>query len=75
MDAKETGDMAKKVNKYLYLYVVQGYYSSTYGWEDCCQSEDYKEAVADLRAYRIEERGVPHRLIQRREPNPEYVKS
>lgn len=63
----------KKANKYLYLYVVQGRYGDTYGFEDLCESEDYKEAVADLRAYRINEIGYPHRLVHRRELNPEYV--
>lgn len=62
----------KKVNKYLYLWVVQGHYAAGYGWEDLTQSESYKEARADLKDYRINETNYPHRMIHRREPNPEY---
>ena len=57
------------MNKYIYLHVVQGYYSSHYGWEDLCESEDRQEARRDLRVYVENEREFPHRLIQRREPN------
>lgn len=56
-----------KVNKYIYLYVVQGKYVGR--WEDLCASEGWKEARADLKAYRDNERGVLHRLIKRRELN------
>lgn len=56
----------KKQNKYLYLFVVQGFYS--YGWEDLTQSESLKEARADLKAYRDNEPGA-FRIIQRRELN------
>lgn len=66
--------MRKKVNKYLYLYVVQGRYSSEYGWEDLCSSEDFREAAEDLRSYNNEEGGFSHRVVMRRELNPEYVK-
>ena len=59
-------------NKYLYQFVVQGYYGTRYGWEDLCQSESWKEARADFRSYRENETQYPHRLIERREPNPEY---
>lgn len=55
------------MNKYIYLYVVQGHYS--YGWEDLTQSEDRSEARADLKAYQNNELGVAHRLIKRRELN------
>jgi len=53
-------------NKFTYLYVIQGNYG--FGWEDLTQSENYKEARADLKDYRNNEPG-PHRMIQRREPN------
>ena len=59
----------KRINKYLYLWIVQGFYS--YGWEDLCASEKYSEARSDLRAHR-ENEPYPMRLIHRREPNPEY---
>lgn len=67
--------MAKKVNKFLYLYVVQGKYTQEYGWEDLCSSEDYFESVSDLKAYRQNEREYPHRLIERRVLNPQYKKT
>lgn len=44
-------------------YVVQGYYSQ--GWEDLTASTDYREARADLKAYR-ENAPEPVRLIKRR---------
>jgi len=56
------------MNKFVYLHVVQGYYG-TYGWEDLTQSEVRKEARDNLREYRENEPGTPHRLIQRRELN------
>jgi hypothetical protein len=61
-----------KTNKYLYLYVVQGYYTKSYGWEDITQSENYIEARNDIRAYRENERGYMFRMIHRRELNPEW---
>ena len=61
----------KRINKYLYLFVVQGNYG--YGWEDLTASESYKAAIADLRAYRKNDNyAVGHRLVKRRELNPEY---
>lgn len=60
-----------KINKYLYLWVVQGNYGS-YGWEDVAESESYLEARYNLREYRISSGPAPHRIIQRREPNPAY---
>ena len=60
------------MNKYLYLFVVQGHYGDQYGWEDLCQSEDFKEARGWVRDYNRNE-AAPHRLIKRREPNPDYT--
>ena len=60
----------KRVNKYLYLWIVQGFYG--YGWEDLTASEKYSEARANLRDYQTNEIDVPHRLIKRRERNPEF---
>ena len=53
-------------------YVVQGNYG--YGWEDLTASDDYSEARNDLKAYRENETGVPHRLITRRVPITENLK-
>ncbi|NCB44111.1 MAG: hypothetical protein EOM59_16055 [Clostridia bacterium] len=65
--------MVQKQNKYLYLHVIQGNYVG-YGWEDLSAygQDEYKEARSDLKAYRENERGIPHRLIRRREINPKY---
>lgn len=57
-------------NKYLYLWIVQGHYGF-HGWEDLTAAENRQEALGYLRDYRVNEPG-PHRLIQRREPNPDY---
>jgi hypothetical protein len=66
--------MRTKPNKYQYLNVVQGYYAP-HGWEDLTASTDYKEARADLRAYRVNDPTTAHRLIKRRELNlPSLVK-
>lgn len=56
-----------KRNKYLYLYVIQGYYGT---WEDETQTESLKEARQHLRAYRQNMPQYAHRIIQRRELNP-----
>ena len=53
------------MNKYTYLYVLQGKYD---GWEDLTASESYKEVRADLLAYRLNE-GGQYRIINRRHPN------
>ncbi len=50
------------MSKYEYLWVVQGFYGT---WEDLTQSEIWREAKSDLKAYRENENGV-FRLIQRR---------
>ena len=59
-----------KQNKYIYLWIVQGRYGL--GWEDVDASESYREARESLKAYRTNEPKFPHRLIKRREVNPEY---
>ena len=53
------------MNKYTYLWVVQGFYGS---WEDLFASEDWIEAKGDLKAYRENEVGS-FRFIRRREIN------
>jgi|TARA_R110002074_G_scaffold34824_4_gene95325 hypothetical protein len=57
-------------NKYLYLYVVQGNYGGY--WEDLSESDTHKEARYNLTEYMISSGPSPHRIIQRREPNPAY---
>ena len=61
----------KKTNKFLYVWVVQGNYGS-YGWEDLCSSESRKEARANLRDYNLNEWNHAHRMIYRRELNPDW---
>jgi hypothetical protein len=45
-------------------YIVQGNYGP-HGWEDLTASTNYKEAQADLKAYRVNDK-APTRLIKRR---------
>ena len=61
-----------RINKYLYLWVVQSYYGDLYGWEDVTAEDTYTEGRARLREYRENEPQYPHRMIHRREPNPKY---
>ena len=61
-----------KKNKYLYVWVVQGYYTGNYKWEDISQSESYREARQDLKDYNANEQAYPHRLIWRKELNSEF---
>jgi len=49
------------------VYVIQGYYTPGYGWEDVSEYDNRAEARADLKAYRENEPGYSHRLITRRE--------
>jgi hypothetical protein len=62
-----------KNNKYEYLFIIQGLYGAGYGWEDVTAEESSKEARARLREYRENEPEYPHRMIRRREPNPNYT--
>ena len=64
-----------RVNKYVYIWVVQGNYGYGHGWEDLTAEEKYSEGRARLREYRENEPGTSLRLIHRRELNPEAVKS
>ena len=61
-----------RVNRYLYLWIVQGRYPGPHGWEDVTAEESYREARIRLREYHENEPQYPHRLIQRRDPNPNY---
>ena len=56
------------MNKYTYLWVVQGKYVGLW-WEDLCASEVLKEARDDIKAYRENMPETQYRLIQRRELN------
>ena len=56
-----------RVAKTKLIHVVQGNYGYGHGWEDVTAAETRKEAMAGLREYRENERGVPFRLIRRRE--------
>lgn len=60
-----------------YLYVVQGYYTPRYGWEDLTASEEWAEAKANARDYR-ENDSAPIRIVHRRETphkKPAYRKN
>jgi len=52
-----------KNNKYLYLYILQGFYAL--GWEDLTASESLPEAEQDKKDYVENERGS-YRIIKRR---------
>ena len=58
------------LNKYRYLYVLQGHYGQ--GWEDLSAADrnlkGRREIMSDLRAYRENEGGC-YRIIKRRELN------
>lgn len=56
-----------RVAKTRLIHVVQGNYGYGHGWEDVTAADTRKEALAHLREYRENERGVPFRLIRRRE--------
>ena len=56
------------MNKYQYLYIIQGRYPGQHGWEDECAEDSYSEARARLKEYR-ENSPYPSRMIQRRELN------
>lgn len=64
--------MGEKENKYIYFWVIQGYY---YGWEDLSFYDKkecrYIDVLHDLREYRIAD-SHPKRIIERRELNPDY---
>ena len=57
----------KRVPKTKLIWVVQGSYGYGHGWEDVTAEENWKEAKARIREYRENERGVPFRVIRRRE--------
>jgi hypothetical protein len=56
-----------KTNKFTYLHVVQGDYGAGHGWEDVSQSENRKDMLSDLRAYRQAAPEYSYRIIRRRE--------
>jgi hypothetical protein len=65
-----------RMNKFDYMYVLQGNYGYGHGWEDltatCDKSfKSWKEIKADIRCYRENEGGT-YRIIERRELNPNF---
>ena len=65
--ATATPATTKRVPKTKLIWVVQGNYGYGHGWEDVTAAENWKEAKGYLRDYRENERGVPFRVIRRRE--------
>jgi hypothetical protein len=59
--------MATKTPKTELLFIVQSNWGYGHGWEDVTAEKTRKEALDQLRAYRANEPGTPHRLIRRRE--------
>ena len=58
------------MNKYIYLYVLQGRYFGKF--EDLTASESLNEVKADLKAYR-ENENSEYRIIKRRVKNEKYI--
>lgn len=58
------------MTKYVYLHVVQGFFTRQYGREDVTQSEDARKALTDLKAYRESDPSHRYRKIRRRQPAP-----
>lgn len=63
--------MKTKVNKWLYLWVVQGNYG--YRWDDLVTHENRIDALNDYKWYKQNEQ-YPHRIITRRKLNPKFRK-
>lgn len=47
--------------------VIQGNYGYGHGWEDVCEEYSFREGKCRLKEYRENERGIPFRMITRRE--------
>ena len=65
-----------RIPKYKYLKVLQGCYDG-HSWDDlvCAEEnniQECKEFRSDVKAYHENEPGYPHRVIRRREANPDY---
>ena len=65
-----------RVTKYKYLKVLQGCYDGS-NWDDLVAADERdlqecQEFRADVKAYRENEPGTPHRVVHRRELNPEW---
>ena len=61
-----------RINKYRYLYVVQG--NNGYGWGDECSEETFVDAKRTVKEYRANCKW-PFRIIRRRVLNPSYSAS
>lgn len=57
------------MNKYLYVFVVQGLYD--YKFTDLFIEKSFKEAELTIRDYRRNERNI-FRIVRRRIPNSEF---
>jgi len=64
---------AKIMNKFNYVHVVQGNYGQ--GWEDLSECNNFIGAAYDLREYKQAHPNYPHRRIERRVLNEEFVQS
>ena len=66
----------KRNPKTIPVKVLQGNYG--YGWVDICEydardNKQMKQLSDDKKAYRENEPNIPHRVISRRVPNPNYT--
>lgn len=53
------------------IWVVQGFYSSAYGWEDVTAEEKYRDIRERLKEYRANEPGTSFRIVVKREKKAE----
>lgn len=60
--------MTEAMNKYTYLWVLQGNYGHGHGWEDLTAEESWREIRQRRREYEQNE-GGHYRIIHRRELN------
>ena len=53
------------------VFVIESNYG--YGWEETTASDARREAIEDLKAYRLNQPEYSHRLIKRRERNEQTL--
>ena len=49
------------------MFVIQGHYSSRYGWEDLSEYDDRAEARRDLIEYVRASPSARHRIVERKQ--------
>jgi hypothetical protein len=70
----QNATLTRTATKYLYSYVVQGYYAPAYGWEDLGEHDTKQAAQGELLDYLTNEPEFRHRVVTRRTANPDWRK-